>query len=107
MLRALIYISMAWFRVPMLLKKSQESATIPSDQYLPSMTEPFGISHETLLQGLVCLKFITPRSDKCRINLDEWKTFKETYMLGNLFEIERCHLLGGTEQYYVKMGRDC
>jgi hypothetical protein len=46
-----------WFRVPMLLKKSQESANIPSDQYLPSMTKPFGISHETLVRGLVRLNF--------------------------------------------------
>jgi hypothetical protein len=91
----------------MLLKKSQESATIPSDQYLPSVTEPLGISHETLVQGLVCLKFITPRSDKCRINHDEWKAFKETYMLGHLFELELCTLIGGPERYYVKMGREC
>jgi hypothetical protein len=40
------------------LEEERRDATIPSDQYLPSMTEPFGISfHETLVQGLVCLKF--------------------------------------------------
>ena len=91
----------------MLLKKSKESATIPSDQYLPCMTEPFGISHETMVRGLVCLKFITPRSDKCRINHDEWKAFNANYMLGDLFELEQCKLLGGSTQYYVKMGPKC
>jgi hypothetical protein len=87
-----------WFRVPMLLKKSKESANIPSDQFLPSMLEPFGTSHETLIQGLVCLKFITPRSDKCRINQGQWKAFKENYKLGALFELERASILGGTRQ---------
>lgn len=91
----------------MLVKESQESATIPSDTYLSPLTEPFGISHEMLVRGLVCLKFIIPRSDKCRINQDEWKAFRETYMLGDLFELEPASLLGGKRQYYVKMGRDC
>jgi hypothetical protein len=96
-----------WFRVPMLLKKSNESTTIPSDQYLPSMAEPFGMSDETLVQGLVCLKFIVPRSDKCRINQDQWKAFKERYMLRDLFELEPANPLRGPRHYYVKMGRKC
>jgi hypothetical protein len=102
-----------WFRVPILLKKSKESTAIPIDQYLPSTTEIFGISHETRVQGLVCLKFLTPRSDKCRINRDrrinkeQWKAFKENYVLGDLFELERASLLLGPRHYYVKMGREC
>jgi hypothetical protein len=71
------------------------------------MTEPFGLSHEMLVRGLVCLKFITPRADMCRINQDAWKAFRTTYMLGDLFELEPASLLGGKRQYYVKMGRDC
>jgi hypothetical protein len=92
----------------MLLKKSKkERFTVPSDPFIPCMSDPFGMSEEMLVRGLVCLKFITPRSDICRINQDEWKAFKETYMLGDLFELEPANLLGGKRQYYVKMGRDC
>jgi hypothetical protein len=97
-----------WFRVPMLLKKSKkERGTIPSDQFLPCMSEPFGMSQEMLVRGLVCLKFITPRADICRINQDEWKVFNANYMLDDLFELEPAGLLGGKRHYYVKMGRDC
>jgi hypothetical protein len=71
------------------------------------MLEPFGTSHDTLVQGLVCLGFLTPRSDKCRINQDQWKAFKDNYKLGALFELERASILGGTRQYNVKMGREC
>ncbi len=81
----------------MLVKKSQESATIPSDEYLPPMTEPFGISHEMPVRGLVCFKFITPWSDKCRINQDEWKAFKKAYLFGNFFKLALCKLIGGPE----------
>jgi hypothetical protein len=42
----------------------------------------------------------------CRINQDEWKAFKETYVLGDLFGLEPADLRGEKRQYYVKRGRD-
>jgi hypothetical protein len=92
----------------MLLKQSKESATIHSDKCLPCIAEPFGMSPEILARGLICLKFLTLRKDLCRIDQGEWNAFNANYMLRNdLFELEKCTLLGGSRHYHVKMGPDC
>jgi hypothetical protein len=96
-----------WFRVPVLLKTCKETVTVPSDEYIPCLESPLDLSTETLVEGLICLNFLTLTRNECRFNKKAWTDFGTNYELGNLLEIDACNLLksqGGSRQQYVKFG---
>jgi hypothetical protein len=101
--------SVGWcFRVPLLYKTGEETIHVPGDAYLPCLGSPLGLSTDTLVEGLICLNFLTLTKNECKINKDAWENFRTNYMLGNLLEIEASTLMRneGVRQrhYYVKLG---
>jgi hypothetical protein len=77
----------------MLLRTGGETVTVPSDDYIPCLESPLGLSTETLVEGLICLNFLTLTKNECKFNEQAWTDFKISYELGNLLEINACNLL--------------
>jgi hypothetical protein len=97
-----------WFRVPVLSKTGEETATAPRDKYLLCLESPLGLSTETLVEGLICLNFMTLTKNECKFNKGAWVDFGAHYRLGNLLEITPSTLLrseGRQRHHHVKLGR--
>ena len=43
----------------MLLKTGEETVTVPGDEYMSCLKSPLGLSTENLVEGLICLNFLT------------------------------------------------
>jgi hypothetical protein len=69
-----------WFRVPVLFKTGGETVPVPSDKYLPCFGSPLGLSTETLVEGLICLDFLTLTKSECNNVLDYlWNELRERW----------------------------
>jgi hypothetical protein len=89
-----------------LFKTGGETVTVPSDKYLPCFWSPLGLSTETLVEGLICLDFLTLTKSECKVSEEAWDNFGAHYMLGNKLEITPSSLLrseGRQRHHYLKL----
>jgi hypothetical protein len=79
----------------MLLNTGGDTIPVPSDEYIPCLESPLGLSTENLVEGLICLNLLTLTKNECKFKTSKrgaWTDFKTNYELGNLLEINACSL---------------